>query len=86
MQLVLCVHREPRVTELPVLAAVLVSFEKWNWRECWGWSCQTGWYVRATEVRVHGKLFEQTAVLYFCCRAKMSLSCVQGKQEREKNS
>lgn len=77
MQLVLFKRREPRVTELPVLAAILMSFEKGNWRECWGWSCQMGWYVRAAEVRVHGKCFKQTAVLYFCCRAKMSLSYVQ---------
>lgn len=66
------VLKEPGVTELPVLAAVPMSFEKWNWRDCWlGLSCQMGWYVRAAEVRVHGKHFEQTALLCFCCRSKM---------------
>jgi len=35
LKLVLFVRNEPGVTELPVLAAVPVSFEKWNWRDCW---------------------------------------------------
>lgn len=74
MKLVLFVPKEPGVTELPVLAAVPVSFEKWNGRDRgWDWSCQTGWCVGAAQVRVRGKRFEQTAVLYCCCRAKMSL-------------
>lgn len=43
MRLLLFVLEEPGATELPVLAAASVSFEKWSWRACWwGWPCQAG--------------------------------------------